>query len=81
MKTLEEKILRDGTVLPGNILKVDNFVNHMIEPKLFMEMADEFYEKFKDEGITKILIQRGGYMLIVWHNYKRKKYKYLRHKF
>lgn len=55
MKTLEEKILRDGTVLPGNILKVDNFVNHMIEPKLFMEMAEEFYEKFKDEGITKIL--------------------------
>lgn len=55
MKKLEERILRDGTVLPGNILKVDNFVNHMIDPELFMDMADEFYERFKDEGINKIL--------------------------
>lgn len=55
MKVLEDKILRDGRVLEGNILKVDNFLNHMIDPELFMEMGEDFYNKFKDKGINKIL--------------------------
>lgn len=55
MKLLEDRILKDGRVLEGNILKVDSFLNHMIDPKLFLEMGKEFAEKFKDKGITKIL--------------------------
>lgn len=55
MKSLESKILRDGLVLPGNILKVDSFLNHMVDPELFMEMGEDFYHHFKDKGINKIL--------------------------
>ena len=55
MKKLKDKILNEGKVLPGNILKVDNFVNHMIDPELFMEMGEEFYEEFKEEKIDKVL--------------------------
>lgn len=55
MKKLEEKILQEGRVLPGEILKVDKFINHMIDTELFMEMGREYYEAFKDEGVTKIL--------------------------
>ncbi len=55
MKQLEEKILKEGRILPGEILKVDNFINHMIDTDLFMAMGREFYETFKDQGITKIL--------------------------
>ena len=55
MKQLEEKILQVGQVLPGEILKVDEFINHMIDTELFMEMGREYYEVFKDKGVTKIL--------------------------
>jgi len=55
VKLLEERILKDGRVLPGNILKVDSFLNHQVDPNLFMEMGKDFYEKFKDKNITKIL--------------------------
>lgn len=55
MKILEDRILKDGKVLEGNILKVDSFLNHQIDPVLFMEMAKDFTERFKDKKITKIL--------------------------
>lgn len=55
MNPLEKKILEEGTLLPGNILKVDRFINHMIDPMLFMELADEFYERFKEKKIDKVL--------------------------
>ena len=55
MRKLEERIMKDGTVLPGNILKVDRFINHMIDPVLFEDLANEFYEKYKDKKINKIL--------------------------
>ena len=55
MKILEERILKDGKILDGNILKVDNFLNHQIDPELFMEMAKDFSNHFKDKNITKIL--------------------------
>ena len=42
MKALEERIVRDGTIRPGGILKVDNFLNHQIDPQLLYEMAQEF---------------------------------------
>ena len=55
MKLLEDMILKRGRVLDGNILKVDNFLNHQIDPDLFMEMGKDYYDHFKDKGITKIL--------------------------
>ena len=41
MKALEEKILREGTVLPGNILKVGNFLNHRLDTAFLMEMGEK----------------------------------------
>lgn len=55
MDLLKNKILEEGKLLPGDILKVDKFLNHMIDPKLFDEMGKDFYEKFKNRGINKIL--------------------------
>lgn len=55
MKLLEDKIKQEGRVLPGNILKVDKFLNHQIDTELFMEMGKDFAEHFKDLGITKVL--------------------------
>ena len=55
MKALEEKILREGTVLPGNILKVASFLNHQLDVDFLMEMGEEIANLFKGEKITKIL--------------------------
>lgn len=55
MKLLEDKILTCGTVLPGNILKVDSFLNHQIDVKLLNELGKEFYRLFSSYNITKIL--------------------------
>lgn len=55
MKLLEDRIKRDGTVLPGEVLKVDNFLNHQIDPQLMYEMGAEFKRLFADAGVTRIL--------------------------
>lgn len=55
MRLLEERILKDGKVYPGNVLKVDSFINHQIDVVLLREIAKEFHKLFKNEGITKIL--------------------------
>ena len=55
MKLLEDKILTHGRVLPGEILKVDSFLNHQIDVELIGELAKEWYRLYKDEHITKIL--------------------------
>jgi len=55
MELLEQRILRDGTVKPGGILKVDNFLNHQIDPQLLYEMALELKRLFGDQGVNKIL--------------------------
>lgn len=55
MKFMEERILRDGQVRPGNILKVDNFLNHQLDVALLNEVGKAFYDRYKDKGITKIL--------------------------
>jgi xanthine phosphoribosyltransferase len=55
MKILEERIRKDGIVLDGDILRVDSFLNHQIDPELMMEMAEEFKRLFAEEHITKIL--------------------------
>ncbi len=55
MLLMEERIRRDGRVGPGNILKVDSFLNHQMEPQLYREIGREFYRLFGDCGVTKIL--------------------------
>ena len=55
MKLLEEIIANEGRVYPGNILKVDSFLNHQIDVDLMDRMGNEFYQYFKDRGITKVL--------------------------
>ena len=55
MNFLEERILRDGVVKEGNVLKVDSFLNHQIDVSLLDRIGEEFYNRFKDRNITKIL--------------------------
>nr|WP_244964436.1 xanthine phosphoribosyltransferase [Listeria aquatica] len=55
VKLLEEAIQEKGTVLPGNVLKVDAFLNHQIDPALMQKLGKEFAEHFAQEGITKIV--------------------------
>ncbi len=55
IKALEEKILKEGRVLPGNILKVDCFLNHQIDVEFLMEMGKEIARLYKDTPVNKIL--------------------------
>ncbi|MBP1559007.1 MAG: xanthine phosphoribosyltransferase [Oscillospiraceae bacterium] len=55
MNCLEERILKDGVVKPGNVLKVDSFLNHQMDVALLDEMGKEFKRRFADKTITKIL--------------------------
>ena len=55
MKLLEQRILEDGQVSPGNVLKVDCFLNHQLDVGLLYQIGAEFYRIFKDDGINKIL--------------------------
>ncbi|ARC29035.1 xanthine phosphoribosyltransferase [Bacillus toyonensis] len=55
MKVLQEKILNEGKVLSGDVLKVDAFLNHQIDPVLMQEIGKEFAKCFKEENITKIV--------------------------
>lgn len=55
MKLLEERILKDAAVRAGNVLKVDSFLNHQMDVKLFREMAMEWKRRFDGKRIDKIL--------------------------
>ena len=55
MELLEERIRQDGLVLPGNVLKVNQFLNHQIDPQLMYAIGQEFARLFAPEKITKIL--------------------------
>ena len=55
MELLKQKILTDGKVLNGEVLNVSGFLNHRIDTELMIEVGKEFYNLFKDCGITKIL--------------------------
>lgn len=55
MNFLEEKILEDGCVKKGNILKVDNFLNHQIDIDIMRQIAYELKRRYKGEQVTKIL--------------------------
>lgn len=55
MKLLEQRILQQGQVRPGNVLKVDCFLNHQLDVELLDAIGAEFYRIFKDDGVNKIL--------------------------
>ena len=55
MDLLKERILSDGKCFPGGILKVDNFINHQMDPLLMQKMAEELARRFSDHNINKIL--------------------------
>ena len=55
MNFLEERILKDGIVKEGNVLKVDSFLNHQMDVELLDEIGKEFYRRFSDLNITKVL--------------------------
>ncbi len=55
MNCLEARIVKDGVVKEGNVLKVDSFLNHQMDIELMNEIGKEFYERFKDLPINKIL--------------------------
>ena len=55
MELLKERIRKEGKILPGNIVKVDGFLNHRVDTQLMAEIAKEFKHRFGDQGITLIL--------------------------
>lgn len=55
MNFLEERIVKDGIVKEGNVLKVDSFINHQMDIELFNEMGKEWKKRFSDKNINKIL--------------------------
>lgn len=55
MNFLEERIVKDGIVKEGNVLKVDSFLNHQMDIALFDEMGAEFKKRFADANINKIV--------------------------
>lgn len=66
MKSLEEKIIREGKVFPGGVLKVGSFLNHQIDVPFLQEIGREFHRIFREEQITKILtIETSGIAIAV----------------
>ena len=55
MNFLEERIMKDGVVKEGNVLKVDSFLNHQMDVTLLDQIGEEFHRRFADKPITKVL--------------------------
>ena len=55
MRMLEERILKDGKVRAGGVLKVDSFLNHQMDVHLFTDLAKQWHRAFADDNVTKIL--------------------------
>ena len=66
MKLLEEKIVKDGKVLKGNILKVDNFLNHQIDVMFMCDLGKEFKRLYENSRITKILTIEASGIGVAW---------------
>ncbi len=70
MELLKDKIVRYGKVFPGNILKVDSFLNHRVDTALLMDMGKEFERLFRGEKITEILtIESSGIAIAAFAAY------------
>ncbi|MBQ6816291.1 MAG: xanthine phosphoribosyltransferase [Clostridia bacterium] len=55
MQLLEDRILKDGKILSGNVLKVDSFINHQMDVAFISELCKEFYRLYKESNVTKII--------------------------
>ena len=60
MNFLEERIIKDGIVKPGNVLKVDSFLNHQMDIELMQEMGREFKRRFENKQVTKVLTREAS---------------------
>ena len=70
MQLLEQRILSEGKVKPGGILKVDSFLNHQLDPQLLFEMARELRRLYEGAGVNKILtIEASGIALAILTGY------------
>lgn len=66
MKALEEKILREGKILPGNVVKVGGFLNQRLDVDFLMELGREIAQTFSDAGVNKVLtVEASGIALAV----------------
>ena len=66
MKALEEKIMAEGTVLPGNVLKVGSFLNQQMDSNLIMEIGREIARLYACEKITRVLtVESSGIAIAV----------------
>lgn len=66
MKEIEIEIQKRGKILPGNVLKVNSFLNHQLDPVFLDKMADQWYNLFKNDNVTKIItIEASGIALAV----------------
>ena len=71
MEALEQRILKDGKILPGHIIKVDSFLNHQIDTRFLGDLADEFAKHFDVTRATKILTaEASGIALAAICSYK-----------
>jgi xanthine phosphoribosyltransferase len=71
MELLEQRILTNGKVLPGGVLKIDSFLNHQMDPMLMMEMAKELKRLYADAGVNKILtIEASGIAIAIMAGYE-----------
>ena len=55
MQELKDRIIKEGKILPGNIVKVDGFLNHRVDVGFLRRLAKEFYSRFGDKGVTLIM--------------------------
>lgn len=55
MQQLKDRIQKEGKILPGNIVKIDGFLNHLVDTKLLGDIADEFAKYFDTQKITRVL--------------------------
>lgn len=71
MEALKQRIARDGKILPGNIVKVDGFLNHQVDTRFMGEIADEFAKYFDISKVTKVLTaEASGIALAAVCSYK-----------
>ena len=71
MELLEQRILSEGKVLPGGILKIDSFLNHQMDPMLMMEMAKELKRLYAEAGVNKVLtIEASGIAIAIMAGYE-----------
>ena len=70
MKLLEDRILSEGTFLPGGVIKVDSFLNHQMDPELIAVLCREIADKFREDRVTKILtVEASGIAIAIMAGY------------